>query len=191
MEDYQKEIVIPNEEDDKFKNIPRSNYSENSYRDFQKIIKAYYKELKCLVLKENKKEFEMNKDDSIVISDLVNEINEYSIQIIKEHYYIEGKNLIFLGIKLTDVLFKLIYNSNSSKSKSNSSNSAQSFSLSLKLSLLETLFKILFKHESNYSESEKILEEIIKLQKLQHLPVFYIGCSLFYKAIIKFCNFSS
>ncbi len=182
--------------------IPNSLTSNKSYKDFYKICKAYYHELKDY----NSKNRTLVKSDIIVLNDLVKEINTYTLELIKTGSHIEeAKSIIKIGLKITDYLLKILHsyikseevrNNNSSLRSDNTSsnyrknnttnNKLSDYPLSLKLMLLETKFHISFNIELNYNDAEKIIEEVMRIQNIIKASRFNLGCSVFYLGIIKF-----
>jgi hypothetical protein len=180
---------------------PRSTYSENSFKDFLKICKAYYKELKHFnkeATEDKEREIkhpqELSKDDMIVLNDLIKEIILYSNLLLKNKFFEETKKMIKIGEKICDVLLKNL--NNGKDGQINPQNISQNnihslkivYPLSLKLQILEIKFDLHFNSQNNFEDAEKILLEIIKIQNILHLPKFNLGCSNFYLAMVKFCK---
>ena len=176
-------------------NIPKSLISKNTYKDFNKICRAYYNELLHISKEPNPS---LSKNDVIVIDDLIREIIEYSEQLIQKSFINEGKKLIDIGLVISDFLLKIfgeIINNNKYEGivanrldEEKISNAFFKYPLSLKLSLLESNFNILFKYEENYVYSEKTLNEIIEIQSFLYYSNYNMASSKFYLGIIKFFN---
>ena len=73
--------------------IPKSPSTENSFKDFNKICRAYYNEL-MHISKSNSPN--LSKEDIIVIDDLIKEISSYSSDLIKNNFIEEAKKLLTL-----------------------------------------------------------------------------------------------
>ena len=177
-------------QNDNIDNIPPSIYSNNSFKDFCRITKAYYKELKTV----NKNNGTIGKDDMSVINNLMTESNEYSSILIKEQHLKEANKLNKLTSKIVEIILQIFTKIHESENKMNNNlnlptTSILFYPLFLKLSTLETKFQLVFQVEENYEEAEKIIQEVLKLQIALQLPKFNIGCSTFYSALIKFCNY--
>ena len=166
-----------------YSELPKSTLTENTYKDFTKICRAYYNELMHISKSPSPS---LSKEDIIVIDDLIKEISGYSSDLIKLSYIKPAKSLIDIGLVIIDFLLK-IFGSLPSLSKDNSNLVDKlSYPLSRKLLLLEANFNILFKYEYNYTDGERNLDEIIEIQKCLNLPSYNIASSRFYMAIIKF-----
>lgn len=83
--------------------IPKAPFSNNTYNDFIKILKAYLKELKEMNLKNAK----FSENDLLVIYDLILESQEYSLILIDE-FFKEGNDIISFMEKIISVYF-LVY----------------------------------------------------------------------------------
>ncbi len=83
--------------------IPKAPFSNNTYNDFIKILKAYLKELKEMNLKNSK----FGENDLLVIFDLILESQKYSLNLIDE-FFKEGNEIINLMDKIISVFF-LVY----------------------------------------------------------------------------------
>lgn len=177
---------IPYSESKNETDIPRSISSNKSFKDFYKICKAYYHELRDI----HSQNENLSKDDIVVLNDLIKEINGYSSLLMKNNFIQEARRLLKICVKIVDFLLKIInYNTKEDGTERNSKNSVSAlyhYPLSLKLMVLETKFDLHFNVESNYEESEKLLDEIIRIQNIIQMPRFNLGCSIFYLAIIKF-----
>jgi hypothetical protein len=167
----------------KTSSLPKSPHTDNTFKDFQKICRAYYNELMHL---SKSKTPSLSKDDIIVLDDLINELNTYANILISNDLIKEAKQLIDLGLVIVDFLLKIfgqmtsLYNINANLSEK------LAYPLSLKLILLEANFNILFKYERNYSDGEKNLNEILEIQKYLALPNYNIASTKFYTGLICF-----
>lgn len=162
--------------------IPKSAQSDNSFKNFCKICRAYENEL--MHLSKNQSPC-LSKDDVIVLDDLIKEITGYSSELTKQNYSQYAKLLIEIGLKIVDYLLKIFNVINNQKNLHDKLN----FPLTLKLILLESYFGIIFKNEKNYYQSEKVIKDIIEIQKdFLALPQFNIACSTFYLGVINFCK---
>lgn len=163
-----------------FKDIPL--VGDKSYKDFYKICRAYYKEIKNV----NANNLKLSKDDVIVINDVIKELNSYTNILLKNDFLNESKKLIKIGLKTTDLLIKLFNNVYRVDSNPADTTPKIVYPLSLKLALLETNFHIIFNIENDYEESEQILTEIVNIQNILQLPRYYLGCSKLYMAMLKY-----
>ena len=163
--------------------IPKSPSTENSFKDFNKICRAYYNEL-MHISKSNSPN--LSKEDIIVIDDLIKEISSYSSELIKFNFIEEAKKIIDIGLVISDFLLKIFGEISDFENKEKNLGEKLKIPLSLKLLLLESNFNILFKFEKNFIDSEKNLEEIIEIQKYLKLSNYNLACSNFYLAIVKF-----
>jgi hypothetical protein len=163
--------------------IPKSPSTENSFKDFNKICRAYYNEL-MHISKSNSPN--LSKEDIIVIDDLIKEISSYSSDLIKNNFIEEAKKIIDIGLVISDFLLKIFGEISDFEKKDKNLGEKLSYPLSLKLLLLECNFNILFKYEKNFADSEKNLDEIIEVQKYLKLSNYNLACSNFYMAIVKF-----
>lgn len=162
--------------------IPKSGISDNSFKNFLKICRAYENELMHISKSQSPS---LSKDDIIVLDDLIKEITAYSGNLVKQNYSQYAKKIIEIGLKMVDYLLKIFNVINLQKNLHDRLN----FPLTLKLILLESYFGISFKNDKNYFESEKIIKDIIEIQKdFLSLPQFNIACSTFYLGVIKFCK---
>jgi hypothetical protein len=166
--------------------LPVTSISENSYRDFYKICKAYYQELKIA----NSNNTKLSKDDVIVLNDLIKEMNSYVSILIQNNFTEEGKKLNHLCIKMINELLKIFTNpSEVYKNRTNENKMNKLlYPFTLKLAALEMKFQINFHFVNNYEESEKTINEVIKVQNILQLQKYHIGCSTFYLAVVKFCK---
>lgn len=175
--DPQQDETNPNEANANF----LSPVSNNTFQDFIKICKSYYKELKTVNLNNHK----LSSDDLIVLNSLISETNEYATALARSKFLDESFELISLNEKIVNlflVIFKnLLIDSNSSLSASK----LISFPYSLKLYVLETKFLIYFSICSKVDEAEKILNESIQIIKNFDLNRHFLGNTLFYLASVK------
>jgi hypothetical protein len=171
-------------------NIPFSPHSEKSFKDFVKTSKAYYQELKNL--ETSLPNFSLCKDEAIVLNDILKEVKTYSEVLLKNEMIIESKKLIKIGEKTCDLIIKIFSNKSENQDKSryeketNNTLACLKWALALKLSILEAKFNIIFNFEHLYDESHNLIQEIYNLQSILNLPKFNIGCSTFFKALVKF-----
>ena len=87
-------------DDDK---IPKSP-SNNTYRDFNKICRAYYDELMHISKSERPS---LSEIDTLVINDLIHEIENYSNNLLKNNYVQPAKKIIDIGLVITDFFLKI------------------------------------------------------------------------------------
>ena len=165
--------------------IPKSPFTNNTYKDFYKICRAYYNELMHISKSNNPT---LSKDDIIVIDDLIKEIYKYSTDLTKINLIQEAKNIIDIGLVISDFQLKIFGELKSIQKDSENLVEKLYYPLSLKLILLEANFNILYKYEKNYLDGEKNLEEILEVQKYLKLPNYNIACSQFYYSILKYLN---
>ena len=165
--------------------IPKSPFTNNTYKDFYKICRAYYNELMHISKSNNPT---LSKDDIIVIDDLIKEIYKYSTDLTKINLIQEAKNIIDIGLVISDFQLKIFGELKSIQKDSENLVEKLYYPLSLKLILLEANFNILYKYEKNYLDGEKNLEEIMDVQKYLKLPNYNFACSKFYYAILKLYN---
>ena len=165
--------------------IPKSPFTNNTYKDFYKICRAYYNELMHISKSNNPT---LSKDDIIVIDDLIKEIYKYSTDLTKINLIQEAKNIIDIGLVISDFQLKIFGELKSIQKDSENLVEKLYYPLSLKLILLEANFNILYKYEKNYLDGEKNLEEILEVQRYLKLPNYNIACSKFYYSILKYLN---
>jgi tetratricopeptide (TPR) repeat protein len=130
----------------------------------------------------------LSKDDIIVIDDLIKEIYKYSTDLTKINLIQEAKNIIDIGLVISDFQLKIFGELKSIQKDNENLIEKLYYPLSLKLILLEANFNILYKYEKNYLDGEKNLEEILEVQKYLKLPNYNIACSQFYYSILKYLN---
>lgn len=160
--------------------LPKSPTYSNTYKDFLKILKAYYKELKRYDINS----CFLSKDDIFVINDLLTESFSYINNLIQIKYFAEVKPMIKYCEKIIDCLIKKFNYSNNGKETKKIT-----YLFALKLQILEIKFDMVFNIEGLYEESEKIILEILSLQNILNMPTFNVACSYFYYALVKFCKF--
>ena len=165
--------------------IPKSPFTNNTYKDFYKICRAYYNELMHISKSNNPT---LSKDDIIVIDDLIKEIYKYSTDLTKINLIQEAKNIIDIGLVISDFQLKIFGELKSIQKDSENLVEKLYYPLSLKLILLEANFNILYKYEKNYLDGVKNLEEILEVQRYLKLPNYNIACSKFYYSILKYLN---
>ena len=141
--------------------IPKSSRSQNTYKDFNKICRAYYDELMHISKSDSPS---LSKKDIIILNDVIHEIVDYSNELLAKHFIQEAKKILDIGLVISDFFLK-IFGEMSEQGNNNSNNSKLSdklkYPLSLKLLLLKANFKILINYENDYSNGEKNLNEII------------------------------
>ena len=135
--------------------IPKSPFTNNTYKDFYKICRAYYNELMHISKSNNPT---LSKDDIIVIDDLIKEIFKYSNDLTKINLIQEAKNIIDIGLVISDFQLKIFGELKSMLKDENNLIEKLYYPLSLKLILLEAIVNILYKYEKNYLYVENNLE---------------------------------
>lgn len=179
-ENVQKEI---NDED----KIPKSPTSNNTFRDFNKICRAYYDEL-MHISKEEKPS--LSEIDTLVINDLIHEIEEYSNKLLSNNYVQPAKKIIDIGLVITDFFLKIFGGmselSNNYKVYDAKLTDILKYPLSLKLLLLKANFNILINFENDYDNGEKNLNEIIEIQLYLKSSSYHLASSKFHMAKIKY-----
>jgi hypothetical protein len=93
------EIIIENE-----KKPPKSTKSQNTFKDFHKICRAYYDEL--MHLSKNKSP-SLSKKDIIILADVIDEIVIYSKELLDSNFIIEAKKILDIGLVISDFLLKI------------------------------------------------------------------------------------
>ena len=173
----------PTQQHPKTSTFPKSPHTENTFKDFQKICRAYYNELVHL---SKSKSPSLSKDDIIVLDDLINELNTYIDNLISSNFIQEAKQLIDLGLVIVDFLLKNLGLMSSVENTNPKLSEKLAYPLSLKLILLEANFDILFKYEHNYTDGEKNLDEILEIQQYLSLPNYNLASTKFYLGLIRF-----
>ena len=167
------EKKIEEMKEDLSKKPPKSSKSNNTFKDFLKICRAYYDEL-MHISKNNTPS--LSKKDILILSDVIDEIVTYSSELIASNFIPETKKLLDIGLVISDFFLKIfdkMVEEYSNKNKNtiqenpkinNALSEKMRFPLSLKLKLLKSNFKILFDKEKDYFNAEKNLKEIIEIQ---------------------------
>ena len=165
-------------------NIPKSSLSRNTYKDFNKICRAYYDELMHLSKSDSPS---LSKNDILILNDLINEIVTYTNELIKLNFIQEAKKILDIGLVISDFLLK-VFGEMFESQNTNKNNLVEKlkFPLSLKLLLLEANFNIIYKYEKDYINCEKNLSEIIEIQLYLQSSNENISSSKFYMGIIKY-----
>ena len=179
-ENIQKEIC----DEDK---IPKSSLSNNTFRNFNKICRAYYDEL--MHISKNEKP-SLSEIDTLVINDLIHEIEQYSNELLSKNYVQPAKKIIDIGLVITDFFLKIFGGmselSNNYKVYDSKLTETLKYPLSLKLLLLKANFNILINYENDYDNGEKNLNEIIEIQIYLQSSSYYLASSKFHMAKIKY-----
>jgi hypothetical protein len=166
--------------------IPKSSRSQNTYKDFNKICRAYYDELMHISKSDSPS---LSKKDIIILNDVIHEIVDYSNELLAKHFIQEAKKILDIGLVISDFFLK-IFGEMSEQGNNNSNNSKLSdklkYPLSLKLLLLKANFKILINYENDYSNGEKNLNEIIEIQLYLKSSSYHLASSKFHMAKIKY-----
>ena len=177
-----------NEKNQKEKNddviIPNSSKSKNTYKDFNKICRGYYDELMHISKSDSPS---LSKKDIIILNDLINEIVDYSNELLNSNFVLEAKKILDIGLVISDFFLKIfgeiIEESNSNNSKLSDN---LKFPLYLKLLLLKANFKILINDDKDYKNGEKNLNEIIEIQLYLKSSNYHLASSKFHMAKIKY-----
>ena len=155
------------------KKPPKSSRSNNTFKDFFKICRAYYDELMHL---SKNKEPSLSQKDIIILSDVIDEIVTYSNELISNNFITQAKDLLNIGLVISDFLLKIFqkmieeYQLKLKKDDKENININHTLSeklrypLSLKLRLLKSNFKIIITYDKDYQYAEKNLKEIIEIQ---------------------------
>ena len=179
-ENIQKEIC----DEDK---IPKSSLSNNTFRNFNKICRAYYDEL--MHISKNEKP-SLSEIDTLVINDLIREIEQYSNELLSKNYVQPAKKIIDIGLVITDFFLKIFGGmselSNNYKVFDSKLTDTLKYPLSLKLLLLKANFNILINYENDYDNGEKNLNEIIEIQLYLKSSNYHLASSKFHMAKIKY-----
>ena len=166
--------------------IPKSSRSQNTYKDFNKICRAYYDELMHISKSDSPS---LSKKDIIILNDVIHEIVDYSNELLAKHFIQEAKKILDIGLVISDFFLK-IFGEMSEQGNNNSNNSKLSdklkYPLSLKLLLLKANFKILINYENDYNNGEKNLNEIIEIQLYLKSSSYHLASSKFHMAKIKY-----
>ena len=166
--------------------IPKSSRSQNTYKDFNKICRAYYDELMHISKSDSPS---LSKKDIIILNDVIHEIVDYSNELLNQNCIQEAKKILDIGLVISDFFLK-IFGEMAEKGSNTINNSKLSdklkYPLSLKLLLLKANFKILINYESDYKNGEKNLNEIIEIQLYLKTSSYHLASSKFYMAKIKY-----
>ena len=166
--------------------IPKSSRSQNTYKDFNKICRAYYDELMHISKSDSPS---LSKKDIIILNDVIHEIVDYSNELLSQNCIQEAKKILDIGLVISDFFLK-IFGEMAEKGSNTINNSKLSdklkYPLSLKLLLLKANFKILINYESDYKNGEKNLNEIIEIQLYLKTSSYHLASSKFYMAKIKY-----
>ena len=184
MKEKEKESVNKESNNEK---IPKSSLSGNTYKDFNKICRAYYDELMHISKSDSPS---LSRNDVIILDDVIHEIVQYSNELLKDNFIQEAKKILDIGLVISDFFLK-IFGEMTEISNNNSTNSSKlsdklRFPLSLKLLLLKANFKILIEYENDYINGEKNLNEIIEIQLYLKSSSFHLAASKFHMAKIKY-----
>jgi hypothetical protein len=169
-------------------NIPKSSKSKNTYKDFNKICRAYYDELMHLSKEDSPS---LSQKDIIILKDLIHEIVNYSNELLNSKFIQEAKKILDIGLVISDFFLKIFGEmsemGNSSGGHNNSKLSEKlKYPLSLKLLLLKANFNILNNYENDYINGEKNLNEIIEIQLYLKSSSYHLAASKFHMAKIKY-----
>ena len=177
------------------KNLPISEGSKNTYKDFLKICRAYYNELLHISKTKNPS---LSKNDIIILSDVIDEIFTYSTELLNLNFISSPKKLLETGLVITDFLLLIFqkmaeeYNTkmkNTSEENTNANNALNEkmrYPFSLKLKLLKLYFKILIEKDKDYINAEKNLKEIINIQIILKTSNYNLASSKFWLAKIEY-----
>ena len=182
-----------NEENEK--KPPKSSRSNNTFKDFMKICRAYYDELMHL---SKNKEPSLSQKDIIILSDVIDEIITYSNELISTNFITQAKQLLNTGLVISDFLLTIFekmieeYQSKSKKEEKENININHTLSekmrypFSLKLRLLKSNFNIIIKYDKDYPYAEKNLKEIIEIQTFLKSSNYNLASSKFWLAKIEY-----
>ena len=175
-----------NKKDKNISKIPKSFRSQNTYKDFFKICRAYYDELMHISKSDSPS---LSKKDIIILNDVIHEIVDYSKELLNKGFIDEAKSILDIGLVISDFLLK-IFGEMVEKGSSNNNNSKLTnklkYPLSLKLLLLKANFDLLINYENDYKSGEKNLNEIIEIQLYLKSSSFHLASSKFHMAKIKY-----
>ena len=169
--------------------IPKSSLSGNTYKDFNKICRAYYDELMHISKSDSPS---LSRNDVIILNDVIHEIVQYSNELLKGNFVQEAKKILDIGLVISDFFLKIfgemteLGNNNNNNSNSSKLSDKLKYPLSLKLLLLKANFKILIDYENDYTNGEKNLNEIIEIQLYLKSSGFHLASSKFHMAKIKY-----
>ena len=177
------------------KNLPISEKSKNTFKDFLKICRAYYNELLHLSKTKNPS---LSKNDIIILADVIDEIITYSSDLLNLNFISSPKKLIETGLVISDFLLSIFqkmaeeYNTNMKNNNkentniNNGLNEKMRYPFSLKLKLLKLHFKILIEKDKDYINAEKNLKEIIDIQIFLKSSNYNLASSKFWLAKIEY-----
>ena len=165
--------------------IPKTSRSKNTYKDFNKICRAYYDELMHISKSDSPC---LSKKDIIILNDVIHEIVDYSNELLNKKFIQEAKKILDIGLVISDFFLKIF--GEMAERGNNTNNSKLSdklkYPLSLKLLLLKANFKILINYENDYKNAEKNLNEIIEIQLYLKTSSYHLASSKFHMAKIKY-----
>ena len=156
--------------------ITKSLMNRVPFENFKNLCISYSNILSKIYIKNNNF---FSKEDIIIINAIINEIINYSKELLKNNLINESKDIINLGISITDNFYNI-------HKKYFKGIKIFILPLKLKLYILEANFNLNFKYIKDYINSENILLKIIDIQKILQLSNFNIGSSYFYLGIIYF-----
>ena len=177
------------------KKRPKSSRSNNTFKDFFKICRAYYDELMHL---SKNKEPSLSQKDIIILSDVIDEIVTYSNELISNNFITQAKDLLNIGLVISDFLLKIFqkmieeYQLKLKKDDKENININHTLSeklrypLSLKLRLLKSNFKTIITYDKDYPYAEKNLKEIIEIQIYLKSSNYNLASSKFWLAKIEY-----
>ena len=167
--------------------IPKSSKSQNTYKDFNKICRAYYDELMHISKEDSPS---LSKKDIIILNDVIHEIVDYSNELLTKNFIQEAKKILDIGLVISDFFLKIfgeMVERGNNKSNNNSKLSDKlKYPLSLKLLLLKSNFKFLINFENDYKNGEKNLNKKIEIQLYLKTSSYHLASSKFYMAKIKY-----
>ena len=156
--------------------ITKSLMNRVPFENFKNLCISYSNILSKIYIKNNNF---FSKEDIIIINDIINDIINYSKELLRNNLINESKDIINLGISITDNFYNI-------HKKYFKGIKIFILPLKLKLYILEANFNLNFKYIKDYINSENILLKIIDIQKILQLSNFNIGSSYFYLGIIYF-----
>ena len=84
--------------------IPKSSRSQNTYKDFNKICRAYYDELMHISKSDSPS---LSKKDIIILNDVIHEIVDYSNELLNQNCIQEAKKILDIGLVISDFFLKI------------------------------------------------------------------------------------
>ena len=167
--------------------IPVSPKTKNTFKDFNKICRAYYDELMHISKSESPS---LSQKDIYVLKDIIKEVVDYSNLLLKSNFIQQAKKILDIGLVISDFFLKIFgemtESGNFKKDNNTKLTDILKYPLSLKLLLLKSNFNILINYEDDYTNGEKNLNEIIEIQLYLKSSNFYIATSKFQMAKIKY-----